>query len=418
MGHSNGKITAPVNTDDISAVIGVNSHDVATLCRSANVNPDSLAKPIRLTVPGSKPFSGYNNQGDFNNPVKDSLTESMYLAGYKIPYMNLVQGFTWTRFIDRFLYRKWEFQALDYGCMDHFVNYNHNAKFEDAAWPIIRCNFTIGQPITFTVFCPDSTKRFVVSPFNMPFFKDMYLGIALFKMVSNGTGGNTWEIVDAKTNTTKICPYEKNEDGSWPDPGGKKVGSLSFENCKANTTYYALPFISEGTVTGYANMYNGLMAYCASYKPPVQGQPVPSGGMVVIGAAANTVSATCSATFLTGQMGSNALNFTIKLTNTWTQQVTVKGKIIIKEYNQQGTSIIASYETMENVAGVAVPAKSGSTNGTKQYTEPFSIPSSPWYTISYQFIGTYTVGDNTYTVQSTVAYLNANGTSTAPSGAL
>jgi len=32
MGHANGIIPAPVNTDDISATLGVASHDVATLC--------------------------------------------------------------------------------------------------------------------------------------------------------------------------------------------------------------------------------------------------------------------------------------------------------------------------------------------------------------------------------------------------
>ncbi len=38
MGHNNGVITAPVNTDDVSAVLGANSHDVATLCSHERIN--------------------------------------------------------------------------------------------------------------------------------------------------------------------------------------------------------------------------------------------------------------------------------------------------------------------------------------------------------------------------------------------
>ncbi len=47
MGHANGRITAPVNTDDISATLGVASHDVATLCTSDRINRWSKYKPIR-----------------------------------------------------------------------------------------------------------------------------------------------------------------------------------------------------------------------------------------------------------------------------------------------------------------------------------------------------------------------------------
>ena len=47
MGHANGIITAPVNTDDISATLGVASHDVATLCTSDRINQWSRHKPVR-----------------------------------------------------------------------------------------------------------------------------------------------------------------------------------------------------------------------------------------------------------------------------------------------------------------------------------------------------------------------------------
>lgn len=56
MGHANGVITAPVNTDDVAATIGVNSHDVGTLCSSADrINkwarnkPENTGGPEELT---------------------------------------------------------------------------------------------------------------------------------------------------------------------------------------------------------------------------------------------------------------------------------------------------------------------------------------------------------------------------------
>lgn len=51
MGHANGNITAPVNTDDVSSVLGVSSHDVATLCTHEKVNKWSKHKPVRGESP-------------------------------------------------------------------------------------------------------------------------------------------------------------------------------------------------------------------------------------------------------------------------------------------------------------------------------------------------------------------------------
>lgn len=50
--NSNGIITAPVNTDDVRAVTGENSHDVGTLCMSAKINKWSYRKPIVYPTPG------------------------------------------------------------------------------------------------------------------------------------------------------------------------------------------------------------------------------------------------------------------------------------------------------------------------------------------------------------------------------
>lgn len=64
MGHANGVITAPVNTDDVSAVINVPSHDVATLCLSSSINKWNKDKPYRGTLPSlySRIVNNYANQ--------------------------------------------------------------------------------------------------------------------------------------------------------------------------------------------------------------------------------------------------------------------------------------------------------------------------------------------------------------------
>lgn len=51
MGHTTTTITAPVNTDDVSAVLNVASHDVATLCAHEKNNKWSKRKPLRKESP-------------------------------------------------------------------------------------------------------------------------------------------------------------------------------------------------------------------------------------------------------------------------------------------------------------------------------------------------------------------------------
>lgn len=52
MAHSGGYITAPLNTDDVSAVLGVASHDVGTLCANnhGKINKWSRCKPVSLNT--------------------------------------------------------------------------------------------------------------------------------------------------------------------------------------------------------------------------------------------------------------------------------------------------------------------------------------------------------------------------------
>ena len=49
MSNANGIITKPVNTTDVSTVLGVASHNIPTLCSSEKINWASKNKPIRYT---------------------------------------------------------------------------------------------------------------------------------------------------------------------------------------------------------------------------------------------------------------------------------------------------------------------------------------------------------------------------------
>lgn len=82
MGHANGKITAPVNTDDVSAVLGVGSHDVATLCSDDNgkvkkINKWSKYKPViinspmqtHLTATADQWYKGDDGKCGFSIPI-------------------------------------------------------------------------------------------------------------------------------------------------------------------------------------------------------------------------------------------------------------------------------------------------------------------------------------------------------------
>nr|DAG89401.1 MAG TPA: hypothetical protein [Crassvirales sp.] len=50
MSLNNGKITAPVSIDDVKRVLGESSNDLATLCKSENINIWSKRKPVSLNA--------------------------------------------------------------------------------------------------------------------------------------------------------------------------------------------------------------------------------------------------------------------------------------------------------------------------------------------------------------------------------
>nr|DAU36201.1 MAG TPA: hypothetical protein [Caudoviricetes sp.] len=87
MALANGIISAPVTIDDVKAAIGVSSNDLATLCKSKNINGWSKYKPLNVA----------KNFIDKLISVEEEWIDLYSITGYKgyvrggmsIPWMNL-----------------------------------------------------------------------------------------------------------------------------------------------------------------------------------------------------------------------------------------------------------------------------------------------------------------------------------------
>lgn len=141
--HSDGRITAPINTDDVVAVVGVNSHDVTTQCISPLINMWAKYKPERIGSYGTislaqrkqnnfglRPGAVYNSKYSFIQAVKNGT---------------FAPGWTYDRVT-----------AYDWCRLDDFVGYNHRAA----------CPF--GEVMSHTGFLYEDTTRSLVVPAAAP----------------------------------------------------------------------------------------------------------------------------------------------------------------------------------------------------------------------------------------------------------
>lgn len=147
MGNSAGKITAPVNTDDVGTVIGVASHDVATLCSSTKNNKWSKHKPVRGESPAS--YATWDrNTGNVRGVVGYPIYWGMRMPfnnGYQLNITNEQGGTLGSRWLKPLAIRaahllnetqcgnvkNYEYMqpvvGTDFCRLDDYVGYNHNA---------------------------------------------------------------------------------------------------------------------------------------------------------------------------------------------------------------------------------------------------------------------------------------------------
>lgn len=138
MSYANNIISAPVSIDDIKAVLGESSNDVATLCRSSNINMWSKKKPVRL----ANPFPDIN--GTWYRADDDDLGIQIN-KGANTNLGTLYAGAS-------FVYKKPGGGSTQPYRMSDFIGYNHNAK------PFLYCE-SLGSVVTVDAFTGETSTN-------------------------------------------------------------------------------------------------------------------------------------------------------------------------------------------------------------------------------------------------------------------
>lgn len=145
--NSNGIISAPVNTDDVRAVINENSHDVGTLCMSLKINGKSKHKPIGGSSPGT--VSDANRKAVNYGITVPSYTNAVTMA--KAVYALTADDVEFK--FDSTFFRYNRPGSNDFKRLDDFVGYNHNCKMPaepiEQSTIIMPSDKTVGYGVTF-----------------------------------------------------------------------------------------------------------------------------------------------------------------------------------------------------------------------------------------------------------------------------
>lgn len=138
--HSNGIISAPLNTDDVKLTLGENSNDVGTLCMSKKINPCAKYKPVR--------------GGDQSTTLRDSVTklwrapdQNCGFAPYVVSKMadiptaytnaNRLNGWIYLQPIADGFKRLTDFDGYDHNARMATANCAANAMTDETAFPVI-----------------------------------------------------------------------------------------------------------------------------------------------------------------------------------------------------------------------------------------------------------------------------------------
>lgn len=91
MSYSNGIITAPVSIDDIKSALGSSSNDLATLCKSSNVNIWSLMKPCDYNNMWQMvPYEDYGIPDETDSNKENIVMGSQVKTGVKYGTLGIV----------------------------------------------------------------------------------------------------------------------------------------------------------------------------------------------------------------------------------------------------------------------------------------------------------------------------------------
>ena len=123
MSHSNGEIAYPVDTDDVSIVLGVPSDDVGVLCKdNDNINILAKYKPVQHSNPVMDIKSGDNYKGEDKKCGMLTIYDSLPSSG------EIDQ-----RFLDK-LNTSWEKNnGIDWARITDYDGYKHSNDYTDIA---------------------------------------------------------------------------------------------------------------------------------------------------------------------------------------------------------------------------------------------------------------------------------------------
>lgn len=276
MGHNNGIITAPVNTDDVSSVLGLSSHDVKTLCMSDKINPACLFRPRYSSIPNLELRDTKSGEGDTNgwNWIKAQIsrhptgTWACPAYGVWVPDLNLRNFSDYSALFDACT-KSWFIDVPDansFGILDHFVGYNASAKVINpiVGDPIVNKRTGGGYTITVNFNAPGPDKQ-TLSISNL--FPGWYLGICVLKTTNLETGTRP----SSGGAIIKVSSTEISADSAIPTKF-----SLSVDDASAGTTkykYVIIPFVcNKGGATSISGL-SGTETYglrieektCAGY---------------------------------------------------------------------------------------------------------------------------------------------------------
>lgn len=192
MSNSGGKIYSEVvngvkvgiNTDDVSSVLGVASHDIKTLCTSSKINPAAVFRPRFMGgAVHVDPEDFQSNLKSLVAPASGATGITMKCVNYGIwvPYFNtLLNGRPWDA-----SHVRWNPRPCDdtqFGDLTHFDGYNHNVTFENPVKSVV-CGNNAYIQVTFQDI---STKDTITARTLFGDNEDAYFGFIVYEFTGDG----------------------------------------------------------------------------------------------------------------------------------------------------------------------------------------------------------------------------------------
>lgn len=248
MGHSNGRITAPVNTDDVKDTIGENSHDVGTLCLSNKINRWSKYKPVEYPSPdsvtnywqGTDGKNGLHIDLNADNTFTNDFVRSFYNNPDNWGYVH-PQGFL----------RLTDFDGYNHNCIP-FIASRSKGRLIEVPLSAGLVSYTIVVDFPKDEAGLDLTNNLTIDDFNLKdegnaayCLKDGYLSAILAfqgnNPITHGFGGVGYDVKSAiRVNRHKLS-----------EPGGQTLTITDFDSGLPTHNITDRLWLILGIVWGY-----------------------------------------------------------------------------------------------------------------------------------------------------------------------